>query len=77
MAEIGLTPDEFKVACDACRAVRVGGSPPAYVRALLAHALASRRPRLAQKVAHLPPGQMQALRDLIGERQEAGGGLLA
>jgi hypothetical protein len=75
--EIGLTPDEFGFACDACRAVRVAGSTAAYVRALLVHILTPLRPALAAKVARLPPGQMEALRDLIGELQEAGGGLLA
>jgi hypothetical protein len=77
MEEIGLTPNEFGFACDACRAVRVAGSPPAFVQALLKHALATLRPDLSEKVGRLRPVQMQALRDLIGERQEAGGGLLA
>jgi hypothetical protein len=77
MEETGLTPEEFRLACDACRAVRVAGSPPAYVRALLAHVLAPLRPDLAEKVAWLPPGQMQALRDEIGGWQESGPDLFA
>jgi hypothetical protein len=77
MGDIGLTPGEFQLACDACRAVRVAGSPPAYVQALLVYALAGVHPGLAAKVARLAPGQAEALRDRIGERQEAGGGLLA
>jgi CheY-like chemotaxis protein len=72
-----LTQEEFRLACDACRAVRVAGSPAVYVRALLVHLLTPLHPGLAAKVARLPPGQMEVLRDLIGELQEAGGGLLA
>jgi hypothetical protein len=72
MHEIGLTPNEFRVACYACRVVRVAGSTPAFVRALLTDALAPLRPDLAEKVARLRPRQMKVLRDRIGERQEAG-----
>jgi hypothetical protein len=70
--EDDLSPAEFQVACNACRAIRVAGSPPAYVQALLAHVLATLEPGLADKVARLRPAQMEALRDRIGRRQESG-----
>ena len=78
----GLTAAELRLAWSACRAVRVAGCPPAYVQALLAHALDGLDPWLAEKVARLPPGQIAMVRDWIGRRQEGGeypcpaGGLL-
>lgn len=66
-----LSPAEFQAACNACRAIRVAGSPPAYVQALLTHVLATLEPGLAGKVARLRPAQMEALRDRIGRRQES------
>jgi hypothetical protein len=73
---IGLTVAELQVACNACRAVRVAGSPPAYVQALLAHVLATLEPGLADKVVRLRPAQMEALWDRIGRRQESGFALI-
>jgi len=68
----GITAAEPQLACAACRAVRVAGCPPAYVRALLAHGLDGFDPWLAEKVARLPPGQIALVRDWIGRRQEGG-----
>jgi hypothetical protein len=72
MESTGLSPQEFWHAVHACRCVRVAGSPPAYVQALLSHVLAVLHPPLVAKVARLPPAQMQALRDRIGQLQEDG-----
>jgi hypothetical protein len=55
MEPTGLSPEEFARAAHACRAVRVAGSPAAYVQALLSYALAVSHPPLAAKVARLPP----------------------
>ena len=72
MEPTGLSPEEFVPAAHACRAVRVAGSPAAYVQALLSYALAVSHPPLAAKVARLPSAQMKALRDRIGQSQEGG-----
>ena len=72
MEATGLSPQEFLHAMQACGSVRVAGSPSAYVQALLSHVLAVLHPPLAAKVARLPPAQMKALRDRIGQCQEGG-----
>jgi hypothetical protein len=72
MESTGLSPEEFWQAFHACRGVRVAGSAPAYVQALLSHVLAVSHSPLAAKVARLPPAQMKALRDRIGQSQEGG-----